>query len=312
MRKSHVYLIALVAFLLCSCGTSQQVSYTPPQPKTVNLTLLKNARSNMFLAMNYGIRLSITDDRANTNILRKYDASATYMPQVNVAPEVRAFVDESMRLYMRTMGFSLNADAGTDYIMQVSITDFNVSYLSGTGWSGTVRMNVEVYDQNRDLVYPNVPVAGRANIVGLSNDWDLASVAINTAYNNALEDIDWDRIAFFLSSSHTSKKNDDSVLEMSVIRWYITSAPQGADVYWRVVSSTPEVKNTNQNFLGSTPYESTETLDIKGLNKNNLGNVQIEISCEKSGYVTQKKRFNLQQVIDQKEVSTKMNLVKEE
>ena len=45
---------------------------------------------------------------------------------------------------------------------------------------------------------------------------------------------------------------------------------------------------------------------------NNAGNVQIEVSVEKDGYVTQKKRFNLEQVIDQKEISTKFNLVKEE
>ena len=107
-----------------------------------------------------------------------------------------------------------------------------------------------------------------------------------------------------------NKENDS--LKHSVIRWYITSKPLGADVYWRVVSSTPDVKNTSQNFLGSTPYESTETLDIKGLKMNNAGNVQIEVSIEKDGYVTQKKRFNLEQVIDQKEISTKFNLVKED
>ena len=104
----------------------------------------------------------------------------------------------------------------------------------------------------------------------------------------------------------------NTALESTVIRWYVESSPKGDDVYWRVVSSTPQVKNTNQNFLGSTPYESTETFDIKGLTYNNSGNVQIEISCEKNGYITQKKRFNLRQVIDQKEISTKINLVKDE
>ncbi|MDE5550884.1 MAG: hypothetical protein K2I99_05980, partial [Bacteroidaceae bacterium] len=86
----------------------------------------------------------------------------------------------------------------------------------------------------------------------------------------------------------------------------------GADVSWRVVSSTPDVANTNSNFVGSTPYETTETFDIKGLTYNNSGNVQIEVSCEKPGYITQRKRFNLRQAIDQKEISAKFNLVKED
>lgn len=101
-------------------------------------------------------------------------------------------------------------------------------------------------------------------------------------------------------------------LESTVIRWYLDSAPKGADISLRIVSSTPEVKNTNQNYVGSTPYETTETFDIVGLTYNNSGNVQIEVTCEKAGYITQKKRFNLRQAIDQKEISTKFNLIKEE
>ena len=80
---------------------------------------------------------------------------------------------------------------------------------------------------------------------------------------------------------------------------------------WRIVSSTSGVANTNANYIGSTPFESTESFDINGLNRANSGNVQIEITCEKRGYITQKKRFNLRQVIDQKEISAKFNLIKE-
>ncbi|MDE5998545.1 MAG: hypothetical protein K2H04_00475, partial [Bacteroidaceae bacterium] len=104
----------------------------------------------------------------------------------------------------------------------------------------------------------------------------------------------------------------DTALEHTVIRWYITSAPQGADVSWRVVSSTPDVSNTNSCFVGSTPYETTESFDIKGMTYNNSGNIQIEVSCEKPGYITQRKRFNLRQAIDQKEISAKFNLIKDE
>ncbi len=320
MNKFGFLMFLLIALLMQSCLPTQQTTTTtytpePPKPKVVNLALIKDAPSNVFLDLDYGVRISVNDERATENILKKYDASTTSKPNLNVEPDVNSFVSESMRQYMRTMGFKLDANVSTDYMMQVTITEFNVSYLSGLGWSGMVKMNVEVYDHNRKLVYPNVPISGRANKSGSSTDWSLASVAINTAYVKALEDIDWDRIAYFLHGSNPDKKvtgDGTTALEKSVIRWYITSKPQGADVYWRVVSSTSDVKNTNQNFLGSTPYESTETLDIKGLKMNNAGNVQIEVSIEKDGYVTQKKRFNVEQVIDQKEISTKFNLVKED
>ena len=298
----------------------RQKVVAPPQPRVLNLALTEDPQPNRFIELDYGIRLNVRDARANSRVLQKYDASATMLPQVQVDPEIVPFVSESTRRYMRTMGFNLDADVSTDYMLTLSIREFNVNYLSGIGWSGTVQLNVEVYDRHRTLVYPSVVAVGRASVVGSSNDFLLAARALNTAYARALEDIDWDRIAFFLkrASSPTLEKNKqvagdgNTALESTVIRWYIDSAPKGADVSTRVVSSTPEVKNTNQNYVGTTPYETTETFDIKGLTFNNSGDVQIEVTCEKPGYITQKKRFNLRQAIEQKEISTKFNLVKEE
>ena len=315
MRKILVLLVASIAIFLQSCVSTKPAVNSHSKANVVNLALVKEAQKNRFMFLDYGIRLNVADNRPNDNILRKYDASTTTTPKVNVEPDVRSFVDESMRHYMRTLGFNFDADIRTDYMMQVTITDYNVSYLSGVGWSGTVKMNIEVYDNNRILVYPNAPVTGRATRAGVSNDWELASVALNNAYANALADVDWDLIAFFLNKDNPNKQvtgDGTTGLEKNVIRWFVTSQPKGADVYWRVVSSTPDVKNTNRNYLGTTPYESTETLDIKGLKANNLGNVQIEVTCEKAGYLEQTKRFSLQQVVDQKEVSTKFNLVKED
>ncbi len=306
------------ALTFMACGAGKIVS--TPTPKVINLALVAEADANKYVNLDYGIRLNIKDGRSNTKVLQKYDASATYVPQVTVNPDVMSFIPESVRRYMRTMGFNLDADVSTDYMLTMVLKEFNVSYLSGIGWSATVQFNIEAYDQNRTLVYPNVLVAGRANQSGSANDFSLAAQTLNTAYANALRDVDWDRIAFFLKKASSPKleKNKqvtgdgNTALESTVIRWFVESTPRGADVYTRVVSSTSEVKSTNQNFVGSTPYESTETFDIKGLTFNNSGNVQIEVICEKAGYVTQRRRFNLRQVIEQKEISTKFNLIKEE
>ena len=101
-------------------------------------------------------------------------------------------------------------------------------------------------------------------------------------------------------------------LERLTIHWNINTRPQGADCYWRVKSSTPDVKNQNEKYLAPTPYESTETYDIKGLSRDNAGDVQVEIRCSKPGYNDQKKVFNMRSVIDEKEISIMMPLVKEE
>jgi uncharacterized lipoprotein YajG len=324
MKTTKYILLCLATILVASCSSNKQSTATRGTTPTINLALTKDAQVNRFANLDYGIKLNINDGRAYDKALRivyKHDDYLTSTPTVNVYPEVLSFVNESMRRYMRTMGFNLDADVNTDYMLSVSLKEFNVNYLSGIGWSGIVTMEIEVYDKDRRLVYPNVSVVGRYSSKACNGkNYYGATDAMNKAYANALEDIDWDRIAFFLrrASSPALEGNKqvqgsgNTALEAQVIRWNVDSSPRGADVKWRVISSTPDVKNTMENWVGSTPYETTETLDIKGLTYNNSGDVQIEISCEKPGYIEQKKRFNLRQVIDQKDISTKFNLIKEE
>lgn len=318
MNKLVSVFVALSAILMVSCGSLNSSS-----SQTTTFVINLNADSpepNRFVGLDYGIRTNVKDVRATGKLITKHDNYLTSVPRETVNPDVLSFVSESTRRYMRTLGFNLDADVATDYILNFSVKEFSLAFLSGIGWSGVVQLNVEVYDHNRTMVYPSTLAVGRASVMGSGADRLSASAAINKAYKLALEDVDWDRIAFFLKKASSPKLEanksvsgeGNTALESSVIRWYIDSSPKGADVSVRVVSSTPDVLNTNSNYVGTTPYETTETFDIKGLTYNNSGNVQIEVVCEKAGYVTQKKRFNLRQAIDQKEISTKFNLIKDE
>lgn len=104
-----------------------------------------------------------------------------------------------------------------------------------------------------------------------------------------------------------------TALERTIIRWYFESAPKGALVFWRVISSVPsQVKPTNESFLGHTPYEETRSFNIQGLTYENSRDVQIEVKVRRKGYLDQTKRFNVRQAIDQLEISSFFDLVKEE
>ncbi|MBP9993968.1 MAG: hypothetical protein KBT67_03365 [bacterium] len=105
--------------------------------------------------------------------------------------------------------------------------------------------------------------------------------------------------------------NGDTDLENAIVRWDVQSRPQGADLFWRVVSRTPEVKSTNNKYLQTTPYEATKALDIKGLTAEAASNVSIIIRCEKEGYMPQEKEFNVRMVLDQEEISAFFRLIKE-
>lgn len=317
MKTKFFYAFAIM-FMATACGATKKM--VAPAPTTINLGITENPPADKYANMDYGIRLNFSDDRENTRLIHVYDASTTNLPSFNVNPSISSFVPESMRRYMRTMGFNVDSDPATDYMMEVTLTEFHVDYLSGLGWSATVMMDIKVFDHNRTLVYPSVGVSGRTNIQGSASSLIMANTAMNKAYTEALKDIDWDRIAFFLHRASSPKaeankqvKGDgNTALEHMVVHWNINSRPQGADVFWRVISKTQEVKNQNYKYLETTPYEGSETLDIKGLTYNNAGLVQIEVKCEKTGYYSQTKKYDVLSLIDDNEVSNLFRLVKEE
>lgn len=104
-----------------------------------------------------------------------------------------------------------------------------------------------------------------------------------------------------------------TALERTIIRWYFESQPQGARIFWRVISSVPDqVKNTNENWLGNTPFEETRSFNIQGLTYENSRDVQIEIKVRRPGYIDQTKRFNVRQAIDQQEISSFFDMIKAE
>ena len=57
------------------------------------------------------------------------------------------------------------------------------------------------------------------------------------------------------------------------------------------------------------PLEETRSFDIKGLSYANAGNVRVEIKVTRTGYYDQKKVYNLQQAVDQQEISGFFDLV---
>lgn len=106
--------------------------------------------------------------------------------------------------------------------------------------------------------------------------------------------------------------NKETTYSENGIKCIFESEPQGARIFWRVISSIPEeVENTNELWLGNTPFKETRTFNITGLTKDNAQNVQIEIKVKQKGYLDQIKRFNMRQVMEQKEISNFFDLVKE-
>lgn len=321
MKTKIILACLLVSFTLHSCASKKSVpAAKKARTYTMYLNVVDNPVANKYANMDYGIRLIVNDSRTNKSFIQTYNAKMKNATTINTTPGIGNFISESARAYMRTLGFTMDADIATDYTLQMDIKDFHIDYLSGIGWQGTVVMNISVRDNNRALVYPGVEVVGRESMNATAESFNSANMVINKAYSNALKNIDWDRIAYFLHRANSPKQeankkvtgDGSTALEHLVVHWNVNSRPQGADVFWRVISKTQDVKSQNYRYLETTPYEGNETLNIKGLTYNNAGLVQIEIKVEKEGYYSQTKKYDVLSLIDDNEVSYMFRLVKEE
>lgn len=116
------------------------------------------------------------------------------------------------------------------------------------------------------------------------------------------------------SQQRVSRQNAGATdMEATIIRWFFDSDPRGSRIMYRVISNVPnEVKNTNETYLTTTPYEETRGFNIPGLTYQNSRNVTIEIKASKRGYEDQVKRFNVRQALDQQEISGFFELVEKE
>ncbi len=301
--------------IMTSCFSSK-----PVVKQNVEIPLILNTDNlqQRYTELDYGLRFNVNTTIPNNQIMDMSELplkTLEKLPTYTVTPQLTQFVRESISQYTRRLGIPVNTSLENDYTLNVNVKVFRLRWTLGTS-SITVTLEYSLEDANHKLVIAPTTSSGRV-ILDLNTAF---TNGFDKAYRQALDNFDWDRIASYLKIHKNAKQEKqrsvegegNTALEHTVIRWYVISSPQGADVSWRVISSTPDVKNTNSVYLGTTPYETTESFDIRGLSYQNSGNVQIEITCEKPGYLQQKRRFNVRQAIDQKEVSAKFNLVKEE
>lgn len=313
--KSIKLIFALSSVLIFSACSSMFATKGLLKPATIELVSsavpadrYDNLTRGLNLAVVSNVSNSIVDNSELDSKTRKMYEKA----EVTVVPTVKAFVETSMSSYIKRMGIKVNNDNQSDYKLRVTVTEFKLVRGTTSG-RATVVLEYTLSNNDNERIFSKT-ARGNFSTAGQIAD------AMDKAYGRALENMDWQGIADALTTHKNAKQenqrqvtgNGDTALEHTVIRWFIDSTPKGADVSWRVVSSTPDVKNTNSSYVGTTPYETTESFDIRGLTYENAGNVQIEVTCEKVGYLVQKRRFNLRQAIDQREISAKFNLVKED
>lgn len=219
--------------------------------------------------------------------------------------------------YIKAMGFD---DTGeNEHTLNIYVHQLIASVGAYDDLYTFVAFTVEITNRDSEVIFEQEV---GSTITPFKSGWDVFR-GLNEAYTQSLEKINWYKIASLLKESSAPKQEvkqeskevkgyGNTALENTIVRWDVQSRPAGADVFWRVVSKTPSVKSTNNKYLQTTPYEATKSLNIRGLSYENSGDVSVILRCEKEGYRSQEREFNVRMIIDQEEISAFFRLVKEE
>jgi len=162
------------------------------------------------------------------------------------------------------------------------------------------------YVQGEEVYKPNISLKGMRPVINYSVDGVFHSFKKQTYIEDPT-------IRAGEATNMVTRDNPGgTALERTIIRWNFDSDPRGCRIFWRVVSSVPDqVKNTNELYLTTTPYEETRSFNILGLTYENSRDVVIEIKLTRPGYFDQVKRYNVRQAIDQMEISGFFDMVKQ-
>lgn len=297
-KLSKIILLAILPLVLTSCSAYKQNLVGNLKTQLNGRFQIVRAPQQQFYDLNTGLQVKVNPTQpqmtSDKYIYSMSNSGIFHSPTVT---------------YVKSMGFK-EMSSGQDYTLTITLNKIDVNC-----WNGQVDvvLGVKLTDAAGSMVYNQEAMSSGKNTMNVPN-------GLNEQYTLALEQINWVQIASFLKveklAKNEPKKQVDGMgntaLENTIIRWDVQSRPQGADIFWRVVSKTPDVKSTNNKYLTTTPYEATKALDIRGLSYQNSGNVRIILRCEKDGYMPQEKEYDVRMVLDQEEISAFFRLVKEE
>lgn len=300
-------IITLFVILSIGSGTEQNAVSNLNMIFQGDIVLTRNPQ-NKYNDLKNGLEVHIVTTQANNESTRRlYHLSNS------------GCFSSPTNQYIRSMGFS-EMSPNTDYHLYITINKADVINSFEAEVSINVSLknekNIDVFTQNNIGKHVNYEKKYFKSSKRTGAKY-AETIVMDEAYTQALEQINWNRIASFLKNEPKIESTPivqglgNTDLEQTIIRWDIQSRPQGADIFWRVVSKTPEVKSTNNKYLQTTPYEATKAVDIKGLTPENATNVRIVLRCEKDGYLPQEKEYNVRMIIDQEEISAFFKLVKE-
>jgi len=186
----RISLLRSVFFCICICLSLVMNS----QVKTgdINLALTGDITADQFnnykAVININVKINFQQP---DNIMNRYDANPIFSPVLKPNPGIETFVKRSLNDYLERVGFVINP-AGL--LLTATIEQFEINYLSGMGWTGSVKINWILSGSAQEELFRQSAL-GFYKMNGSADNFNEAANVINAAFFQAINQIDWGSVA---------------------------------------------------------------------------------------------------------------------
>jgi hypothetical protein len=195
-RGSHLKVILLLIFIGLSVQVNSQV-----KNGEVYLAISGDVSSGQVSSFRASVNLNIKlDIRATENILNRYDANPIFAPALKPNPDLETFLRRSLTDFLVKTGFEINPSG---LMLTATIEQFEINYLSGIGWAGSVNIGWKLTGSSQEELYAHSS-QGFFKLNGPADNYTDATSSINNAYFQSLNQMDWTSVARIASKAEPS------------------------------------------------------------------------------------------------------------
>src|SRR6056297_1963904 len=134
--------------------------------------------------VNLALKINV---KTHENLLKQYDANPIFSPVLKPVPPVNSFLDAEIKNYLMAKGLNINSQS--PYILHVLVDQFEVNYLSGSGWTGSVKIDVTLTYKKQQLFSQST--MGFQKIKSHHSKYEKVSEAITKAFLESLDAVNW-------------------------------------------------------------------------------------------------------------------------
>jgi hypothetical protein len=135
------------------------------------------------------------------NLLKHYDADPFEKPVILTSDDLRTEISGSLEKYLSKTGIS--SDDASENRINLKVELCAINYLFGKGWTSTVKLNLQVNVHNSEVWYGIV--GGYSEEGGGEKDINLAGKALNNAFFDAFDSVNWEQLAKSLARDYSSE-----------------------------------------------------------------------------------------------------------